>query len=547
VKVLVSLLGLVIVALAAAYFVGGFWTRSADAVPGSGTLYGTDAGTAQLYSISKITGVGTPIGDMGAFTAPALTVDPLTGDMYAGSGGSSSDLYLVNPGDASTALEGNSGLGESGYGGMDFDSAGVLYASLNVAGAGGIAGSGADHLVTVNKATGMATVVGPFGVCAGVTIPNPGGANGSCTIEGIEAIAFDSAGTLWGVENERGDAGTPGLYTINKNTGAATLVVAPIDDAAAGLHPSGGVISMQFSCDGTLYAGTARRQGGANVDGGMLGKINTTTGEFTFISAAPITSGDPANSLGGLAELESVCPFDVEKDFVPDNAGSVTVAVNCTDGGVGTPTDATASEADDANFTVSGFTLGSDPTCTATETGVPLGYSINQCSALLSAGSCTIVNTPTSTTLTVYKVYDPAGPLDPVPVSVVCTSGTPAPAAGAAAPGAPFVTTVTGFLAGGTTCTATETVVPAGYFMTSNCVNVTINHGVPASCTITNSLTPPSVGGIVSLIDGAASPRSAAGGEAASYSAMALAAAAIGGVALTAGGLTAVAVRRRRR
>ena len=515
-KVFLSLLGLVILALAAAYVVGEVSTRHANAVPGDGTLYGTDAGTAELFSINKITGVGTLKGDMGAFPAPALAGDPVTGTLYAGSGGLTASLYSVNPANAMSVLIGNSGLGEAGYGGMDFDSASVLYASVNLAGEFGITGTGSDHLVTVNKSTGVATVVGPFGICAGVTIPNPGGANGSCDIEGMEAIAFDSAGTLWGVENVRGDAGAPGLYTINKATGAASFVAA-IDDAAAGFHPVTGVVSIQFSCDGTLYAGTAAGTPAVPADGGRLGKVNTTTGLFTFISAAPITSGAPPNSLGGLAELTSTCPFNVNKDFVPNDLGSVTVAVTCTNGGTATATDSSASEADDANFVVDGFTLGTDPTCTATETGVPLGYTVNSCSALLSVGSCTIVNDQTSTTFTVNKVYSPAGPVTSVPVSVTCTSGTPAPASGPAAPPAsPFVTTVTGFAVSGATCSAVETSVPIGYTMTTDCINVPMSDGVPASCTITNTLTPPvsgppPVGGIVDLITNAGAPTAESG------------------------------------
>lgn len=509
---------------------------SASASPGSGIIYGTDAGTTTLFTISKVTGVGTPVGTMGIGTAPSLAADPITGNLYAATGGGINDLYLVNPMNAMTTLVGNGGLGGAGVGGMDFDTSGQLWGTANIAGGSGVAGTGSDHLVKINKSTGVATVIGPYGTCSGVTIPAPpSGPNGTCSIEGIESIAFDSAGTLWGIENERGDSGTPGLYTINTATGAATFVTA-VDDAAAGLHPSGGVVAIQFSCDGTLWAGTARRQGGANNDGGMLGKINPATGLFTFVSAAPITSGSPPNSLGGLAEIPSNCPFDVMKDFVPNDPGSVNVSLSCTNGGVGTAVDATASEADDADFTVTGYTLGSDPTCTASETGVPAGYTINQCSALLSVGVCTIVNPETSTTFTVNKVYSPGGPLTPVAVTVTCSSGTPSPAGGSAAPGSPFVTTVTHFDLVGTTCSASET-VPPGYAPSSNCVNVPISNGVPASCTITNTLiTPPptpnpsAVGGLVEI------PTTGPGGGSGSLLALAVLAL-LGGVAVAGGTL----------
>ncbi len=223
--------------------------------------------------------------------------------------------------------------------------------------------------------------------------PIPSTGAGSCTIDGIEAIAFDSSGQLWGTEKVRGIA-APGLYKINKATGAATFF------SALSGGPIDGVVSLQFACDGTLYAGSARQ-----TDGGRPGKINTTTGAFTFISPLRTTltwtGGPQFKSLGGLAILPLTCTFNVNKIFVPSDPGSVTVALSCTDGGTATALDSSASQADDGNFTVTGFTLGSNPTCTATETGVPVGYTINSCSATLSTGVCRITNTETSTTFTV--------------------------------------------------------------------------------------------------------------------------------------------------
>lgn len=318
-----SAVGLGLVVLAASVI---FLTSSASASPGTGTLYGTDAGTSGLYSLNKITGTGLLIGLMGMPDAPALAGDPSDGQLYAGTGGTLNDLYSVNSGNAVTTFKGNGGLGSGGYTSFDFDSAGVLYASANLGGgavSGTIAGTGGDYLVTVNKSTGVATLVGSYGVCTGVTIPVPAsGGNGACTLEGMDAIAFDASGQLWGALNTRGDAGAPGLYKINKVTGAATFQFV-IDDAAAGLHPSGGVVSLQFECDGTLYAGTARRQA-PSVDGGELGTVNTGSGLFTFISAAPVTTGTPANSLGGLAESPSTCPTPTPNTPTPSATPSPT-------------------------------------------------------------------------------------------------------------------------------------------------------------------------------------------------------------------------------
>jgi hypothetical protein len=470
---------LVVIVLAGAATL--FSSPSASANPGniptSGILYGTDAGGGNLYSLNPTTGADTLIGNLGITEAPALAGNATT--LYAGTGGLVNNLYSVNPVGPVSTLVGNGGLGAAGYGSFDFDNSGVLYAAVNLAGG---TGTGSDYLVTVNTSTGAATVVGSFGTCTGVTIPAPGGGGtGSCTIEGIEAIAFDSSDQLWGIENVRGTSGAPGLYKINKATGAATFQMAlsggPID----------GVVSAQFACDGTLYGGSARA-----TDGGRLGKLNTTTGAWTFISPlrtnANWTGGPQFNSLGGLAIVPSICPFNVNKIFVPTDPGSVTVALACTNGGVATATDNTASMADDANFTVTGFTLSSNPTCTATETGVPAGYTINTCSATLSVGVCTITNPETTTGFTVNKVYSPAGPLTAVPVTVTCSSGTVTTPAGTSAPGTPFSTIVHHFNLSGSTCSASET-VPPGYIMTSNCTNVPISDGVPASCTITNTET----------------------------------------------------------
>ncbi len=129
-----------------------------------------------------------------------------------------------------------------------------------------------------------------------MTIPSTGG--GSCTIEGMEGIAFDGGGTLWGAHRV-GAAGTPGLYRINPVTGAATFV-APILDAS-GVPPSGGVVSLQFACDGTLYGGTAFPVAPAT-DGGNLIRITPATGVFSTVGKAVADA-----SLGALA-FQSPCP-----------------------------------------------------------------------------------------------------------------------------------------------------------------------------------------------------------------------------------------------
>jgi hypothetical protein len=189
---------------------------------------------------------------------------------------------------------------------MDFDAGGTLYAAVNIAGDGG---TGSDHLATLNTNTGQATIIGPFGVCVGVP-PIPVGGAGSCTIEGMEGIAFDSAGTLWGVHTARGSAGAPGLYTINAGTGAAAFATAIRD--AGGIPPSGGLSSIQFACDATLYGGTARGIG-IN-DGGFLVTVNPANGLFSFVGGVSATGG---TSLGGLSFELFPCVIEVDIDIKP--------------------------------------------------------------------------------------------------------------------------------------------------------------------------------------------------------------------------------------
>ncbi len=218
--------------------VGHLPAQEVRAVPGTGTLFGTDASGDHLLTVNPVTGAGAIVGGMFIGSVPSLAVDPATGTIYAGQGGGAPNIYTVDKGSGAATLVGDSGLGFAAIGGMDFTPDGTLYAAVNIVGDGG---TGSDHLATINKATGAATVIGPFGACP---------PSGLCTIEGMEGIAFDASGTLWGAHSARGAAGAAGLYTINAATGAATLVT-PIADAAGA--PSGGVVSIQFACDGTLY------------------------------------------------------------------------------------------------------------------------------------------------------------------------------------------------------------------------------------------------------------------------------------------------------
>ena len=105
----------------------------------------------------------------------------------------------------------------------------------------------AGNIGTVDVATGTATVVGNSGAS-------------------LTDIAFDPSGNLYGV-------GFSSLYSINKTTGAATLI---------GSLGVGDVNGLVFKSDGTLYASGLT---------GELYTVNTSTGAATGVFNTGYGSG----------------------------------------------------------------------------------------------------------------------------------------------------------------------------------------------------------------------------------------------------------------
>ncbi len=275
-------------------------TGTAVASPGSGKLYGTDGSGGNLYTIDPATGASVLIGRIGAFPVPGLAVDPTTGVMYASRGGGTPELYRIDPATGAATLVGNTGLAFSAVPDLEFDRDGTLYAAVNISGDGG---SGGDNLAVIDKLTGRATVIGPFGGLIGLL----GGTSG------IEAIAFAPDGRLFGASAvQSSTSGVPTLYTLNKTTGLATRVASIVD--ANNVAVAGGVSGMHFACDGTLYGGTGAATGN-------LIRINPGTGVFTFIGhsvnrslaalAFQIGCGCRALQLGGALGWTTKAPLPV--------------------------------------------------------------------------------------------------------------------------------------------------------------------------------------------------------------------------------------------
>jgi len=243
-----------------------------------GALSATD-GSGHLLAVDRATGAATLVG---TFTTPltALAIDPATGTLYGGRRAAST-VYRVDPLTAAATAVGDASPAATGISALDFDRLAVLYAAVD---ATGPAGSGADHLAIVDKKTGAMSIVGAFGAC---------GAD-ACTLEGLDAIAFDAAGVLWGARGATPGTGAAGLYQIDRSTGAATFVAA-FANADGGAPPTGGIVGLHFDCAGVLNGGTGLAADGAT-DGGRLVTIEPS-GVVHLVGATPAA---PGSSLQGL-------------------------------------------------------------------------------------------------------------------------------------------------------------------------------------------------------------------------------------------------------
>jgi len=178
--------------------------------------------------------------------------------------------------------------------------------------------------------------------------------------------------------------------------------------------------------------------------------------------------------------------FTVNKTYNDGGTDPVTVNLVCTSGNV-TTNNLQAAPGSPAVFEVTGWTQ-QNPSCTATESNVPAGYTADNTSCvndtLVPNGSCTIANTANTGTFTVRKLYT-AGTENPVSVTATCTSPaivTNNPQMASPSTSAEF--DVTRVVPGVTTCTATE-VVPPGYEADeSDCQD---GDPIDGGCAITNS------------------------------------------------------------
>jgi hypothetical protein len=122
-------------------------------------------------------------------------------------------------------------------------------------------------LYTVNPGTGVATLVGDV-------------KDGATQLNNMNALSFNPlTGQLYGMTSPTDTVPGGALYSIDKNTGAATLI------GSNALS----IVSMAFSPAGTLYA--------IDDPGANLSTVNLTTGAIATVG--PLQNASPSD--GGLA------------------------------------------------------------------------------------------------------------------------------------------------------------------------------------------------------------------------------------------------------
>lgn len=217
------------------------------------TLYAARGGsqtTSDLYTVDPATGTCTSVGPIG-FAVTGLAFDPTDGTLYGvtSNNSASSPRHLITIDPATGAGTDVGALGQP-PGDICFDSTGVLY--------GFTTPSGTQDLVTINKSTGAASVVGDSGL--------------SSTFG--EGLGCDPSDVLWLFPF--GGGGT--YYTVNPSTGAVT--------SQGTLSGLGSMAAVAFDSLGTCYA--IKASGFTST----LQTIDTATGAVTVIGTMSITEGD---------------------------------------------------------------------------------------------------------------------------------------------------------------------------------------------------------------------------------------------------------------
>jgi hypothetical protein len=230
------------------------------------------------------------------------------------------------------------------------------------------------------------------------------------------------------------------------------------------------------------------------------------------LSAVNEIDTNPAND--STAQSTSVgltsATWRVNKDFVDDNPGSVTMSLSCTSGTVSAPVQ--VSEGNPMSLNVQGFLTGGfgSTTCTVSESDLPGGYYQESATADCEIVGvehdaeylgCVFVNAPFQANFEVTKDFDDDNPAD-VEVMLSCNTGLPLQQTTMINEGGGVNFVVVDFEPGAMDCEVSE-VVPDGYSASyvaggpsnptsdeNGCSFTAVSGGAQNSCAITNTLQP---------------------------------------------------------
>jgi hypothetical protein len=234
---------------------------SAAAASAQQVLYGAgaagDGGSpSTLYILNPSSGSALQsIGPIG-FSVTGLAVDPADGTLYGSTGREPSggapnpgSLIKINRTTGAGTLVGDLRPDTDTAGDLTFTPDGALFGWLV-----GVSGN-SNNLVTIDKASGAASVVGASGIV---------GNHGS-------GLASSAGGTLFHAALDTGP-----LYTVDRTTGAATPV-APLNGTE-----SLQINALSFDAAGTLF-GSWLDYGSTGPRPSRLLTINTASGAITFL------------------------------------------------------------------------------------------------------------------------------------------------------------------------------------------------------------------------------------------------------------------------
>ena len=191
-----------------------------------------------------------------------LDRQPGTGVLFASSGfaggNNPGSLYIVNGNTGASTLIGASGF--DAVPGLAFGLSGTLYGSASSGGTQG------GYLATIDPSTGAGTLVGAYGTIGGNVV------------RGLDGLAsHPTTGVLYASSGRAFDGSAGDIFSINKTTGAATLL--------GSLSQAGGGSGLS-SLAGLAFDDLGQLFGSVGFGGGEIISIDLGTFQFSYLGDA---------------------------------------------------------------------------------------------------------------------------------------------------------------------------------------------------------------------------------------------------------------------